>query len=58
MSSAIACNLAMGYDIVNSIQNAKDYITKALRKIRFRKGSGPLNHTLIYKNYVYNRTGI
>ena len=46
MSSAIACNLAMGYDIVNSIQNAKDYITKALQaKLDLGKGSGPLNHT-------------
>lgn len=45
LSSAIACNLAMGYDMKTSIQNAKNYITGALKdKFNLGKGSGPLNH--------------
>lgn len=45
LSSAIACNLAEGYDINTSIQNAKKYITGALKAdLNLGKGSGPLNH--------------
>lgn len=45
LSSAIACNLAMGYDMEKSIQNAKNYITGALQdKLNLGKGRGPLNH--------------
>lgn len=45
LSSAIASNLATGYDLVTSIQNAKDYITGALNdNLDLGKGSGPLNH--------------
>lgn len=45
LSSAIACNLAMGYDMERSIQNAKNYITGALQdKLNLGKGRGPLNH--------------
>ncbi len=45
LSSAIACNLAMGYDMKTSIQNAKNYITGALKdNLNLGKGSGPLNH--------------
>ena len=45
LSSAIASNLAAGYDLVTSIQNAKDYITGALKaNLNLGKGSGPLNH--------------
>jgi len=45
LSSAIACNLAAGYSLDESIQNAKDYLTGALRAmLDLGKGSGPLNH--------------
>lgn len=45
LSSAIACNLAMGHSIAQSVQNAKAYITGALRaQLDLGKGRGPLNH--------------
>lgn len=45
LSSAIACNLAMGLNIVESIKNAKDYINGALKAgLELGKGRGPLNH--------------
>lgn len=48
LSSAIACNLANGYDIVQSIKNAKNYITGALKaNMDLGKGSGPLMHNYI-----------
>jgi hydroxymethylpyrimidine/phosphomethylpyrimidine kinase len=45
LSSAIACNLAEGFNIKESLQNAKNYITGALKaNLDFGKGSGPLDH--------------
>ncbi len=45
LSSAIACNLAMGYDVYCSIANAKEYISGALKAgLNLGKGKGPLNH--------------
>lgn len=45
LSSAIACNLAAGYSIDESILRAKQYITGALRdNLNIGKGNGPLNH--------------
>ena len=45
LSSAIACNLAAGYSKEESIKNAKEYITGALKDgLDLGKGSGPLNH--------------
>lgn len=45
LSSAIACNLAMGYPMETSVRLAKAYITGALRAgLRLGKGRGPLNH--------------
>lgn len=45
LSSAIASNLAAGNDLISSIQNAKNYITGALKaNLDLGKGSGPLNH--------------
>lgn len=45
LSSAIACNLALGYSMEESIRNAKEYITGALKAgLNLGKGSGPLNH--------------
>jgi hydroxymethylpyrimidine/phosphomethylpyrimidine kinase len=45
LSSAIACNLAGGFSIAQSVRNSKDYITGALKAgLDIGKGSGPLNH--------------
>ncbi|WP_027399375.1 bifunctional hydroxymethylpyrimidine kinase/phosphomethylpyrimidine kinase [Anaerovorax odorimutans] len=45
LSSAIACNLAFGYSMNQSIENAKEYITGAIsNRLDLGKGSGPLNH--------------
>ena len=45
LSSAIACNLAAGYSLEDSIRNAKEYLTGALgAMLDLGKGSGPLNH--------------
>jgi len=46
LSSAIASNLAMGYNLSESVGNAKRYISGALRaNLKLGKGSGPLDHT-------------
>lgn len=45
LSSAIASNLAKGYDLTTSVQRAKDYISGALADmLDLGKGSGPMNH--------------
>jgi hydroxymethylpyrimidine/phosphomethylpyrimidine kinase len=45
LSSAIACNLAAGHSIKQSVVNAKAYVTGALRAgLELGEGSGPLNH--------------
>ncbi len=45
LSSSIASNLAGGYDILESIQRAKSYISGALKaQLNLGKGSGPLDH--------------
>ena len=45
LSSAIASNLAKGYDLSTSIQRAKDYISGALAAmLDLGKGAGPMNH--------------
>ena len=45
LSSAIASNLAMGHSLKVSVENAKKYISGALKaNLDLGKGSGPLNH--------------
>ena len=45
LSSAIASNLAKGYDLDRSVQRAKDYISGALAAmLDLGKGSGPMDH--------------
>lgn len=47
LSSAIASNLAKGYDLTDSVIRAKSYLTDALRAgLNLGKGSGPLDHSL------------
>lgn len=46
LSSAIACNLALGRNVRDSIAAAKEYITGALKDgLNLGLGSGPLNHS-------------
>lgn len=45
LSSAIASNLAKGFDLDTSVKRAKDYISGALAAmLDLGKGSGPMNH--------------
>jgi hydroxymethylpyrimidine/phosphomethylpyrimidine kinase len=45
LSSAIAANLALGYDLVESVHRAKQYLTCALAAmLDLGKGSGPIDH--------------
>lgn len=45
LSSAIAANLAKGYDLKNSVGRAKTYLTGALMSgLNLGKGNGPLDH--------------
>ena len=45
LSSAIASNLAKGYDLETSVQRAKEYISGALAyMLDLGQGSGPMNH--------------
>ena len=46
LSSAIASNLAKGFSLEESIERAKDYISRALEAgLDLGKGSGPLRHS-------------
>lgn len=45
LSSAIACNLAMGYPLEICIKNAKTYLENTMKTgLNLGKGNGPLNH--------------
>ena len=45
LSSAVACGLADGYSIKESVRRAKEYITGAIADgLNLGRGSGPLNH--------------
>ena len=47
LSSAIAANLALGYDLHTSVARAKDYISKAISEgadVAFGLNNGPVNH--------------
>lgn len=45
LSSAIACNLALGADLQTSVSRAKEFVRGALKAgLDLGKGSGPLNH--------------
>jgi hydroxymethylpyrimidine/phosphomethylpyrimidine kinase len=51
LSSAIACNLAEGNSLKESIKKAKAYISGAISaNLNLGKGSGPLNHCYIINN--------
>ena len=45
LSSAIACNIANGLSINQSVKNAKEYVTNALKNgLVIGHGNGPINH--------------
>lgn len=47
LSSAIACGLAEGKTLAESVASAKAYVTRALKAgLDLGKGSGPLNHNV------------
>lgn len=51
LSSAIASNLAKGYDLETSVERAKDYISGALAAmLDLGRGSGPMNHAFDIKS--------
>ena len=51
LSSAIASNLAKGYDLETSVERAKDYISGALAAmLDLGAGSGPMDHGFAIKN--------
>lgn len=53
LSSAIACNLAEGYPLDESIMRAKSYLHGALADgLNIGKGSGPVNHLYQLTNNV------
>ncbi|MCD7884663.1 MAG: bifunctional hydroxymethylpyrimidine kinase/phosphomethylpyrimidine kinase [Lachnospiraceae bacterium] len=52
LSSAIASNLAKGMPLREAIRHAKAYLTAALRAgLNLGKGSGPLNHMIVYEEF-------
>ncbi|MBE6794844.1 MAG: bifunctional hydroxymethylpyrimidine kinase/phosphomethylpyrimidine kinase [Ruminococcaceae bacterium] len=51
LSSAIASNLAKGFDLATSVQRAKDYISGALSaQLDLGQGSGPMKHNFDLKS--------
>ena len=50
LSSAIAANLAKGFDLDTSVERAKDYISGALgAMLDLGHGSGPMNHAFAFE---------
>lgn len=53
LSSAIACGLARGLGIEESVKNAKAYITGAIGDgMNLGKGNGPLNHMYVISKII------
>ena len=54
LSSAIACCLALGLDIVESCKKAKKYVYMAiLNNPNIGRGNGPINHCFALKNQMF-----
>lgn len=52
LSSAIAANLAKDFNLIDSIKNAKKYLTGALSaQLNLGKGSGPIKHNFLLENF-------
>ncbi len=55
LSSAIAANLAKGYDLITAVRRAKEYISGALgAMLDLGKGSGPMDHAFDLKSEFAN----
>ena len=55
LSSAIACGLAMGKSVEESVRAAKTYLTGALASgLDLGKGNGPLDHCFMVNSAVYS----
>ena len=53
LSSAVASNLAKGYNLEESVKKAKDYISDALSAgLDLGQGSGPMKHNFILSNCI------
>ena len=53
LSSAVASNLAKGYNLAESVKKAKDYISDALSAgLDLGQGSGPMKHKFILSNCI------
>lgn len=58
LSSAIAANLAKGFDLDTSVKRAKDYISGALAAmLDLGHGSGPMNHAFAYSGKYMEEAG-
>ncbi len=56
LSSAIASNLAKGFDLTASVTRAKEYISGALSDmLDLGKGSGPMNHSFYVTGYFMEK---
>ncbi|MBM7558017.1 bifunctional hydroxymethylpyrimidine kinase/phosphomethylpyrimidine kinase [Halanaerobacter jeridensis] len=45
LSSAIASNLALGYDLLTAVKRSKEFITKAIKEgVKVGTGNNPVNH--------------
>lgn len=52
LSSAIAANLAKGYELAEAVKRSKVYISKALAAgLNLGRGSGPMNHAFDLQGY-------
>ncbi len=52
LSSAIAANLAKDFNLIDSIKNAKKYLTDALSaQLNLGNGSGPIKHNFLLENF-------
>ncbi|MCR4673387.1 MAG: bifunctional hydroxymethylpyrimidine kinase/phosphomethylpyrimidine kinase [Lachnospiraceae bacterium] len=51
LSSAIASNLALGYELPEAIQRAKSYLTRVIEEnLDLGHGAGPMNHMISVEN--------
>jgi len=52
LSSAIACNIAHGKNLIQSVRDAKNYLTGALNaKLNLGHGCGPVDHSYCLEKY-------
>ena len=59
LSSAIAANLAKGFDMDESVKRAKEYISGALAAmLDLGSGSGPMDHGFAIENEFVKEKGV